>query len=351
MVSTESSAQTGSIGRAKRSNTCHNPNQNVGISPFRLRTRSMTHQPLSLGQAIRLRRQSLGISLATLAVRVGCSKGYLSTIENDVRSSPPSENVLRRIERAMGMADGEIVRIANWHKTPLGIRNELGQLLSRMHTREAAARRFAELLRQAAIPPIQTADHTPHTDVQLDALEQHLTLDRAYESGELHRLLDMMASEHTRRADEMDASEGSPVPIALPTEVPLVNTVSAGYPTEFTDLGFPARGADEYVRVTDVADPDAFACRVVGDSMEPEYRQGDIVVFSPMAMAVGGTDCFVRLDSDHESTFKRVYFHTEPDGSEHVRLQPLNNAYPPRILPRERVIGVYAAVSVTRRLM
>lgn len=135
----------------------------------------------------------------------------------------------------------------------------------------------------------------------------------------------------------------------LPLEVPLINKVAAGYPRSFTDLGYPARVADEYVRCPELDDPDAFAARVVGDSMLPDYREGDIVVFSPLKPVRSGADCFVRIEPDHESTFKRVYFE-EAAGEELLRLQPLNSAYPPRTLARESVAGLYAAVSVMRKI-
>ncbi len=114
------------------------------------------------------------------------------------------------------------------------------------------------------------------------------------------------------------------------------------------DLSYLARIADEYIRCPDINDPDAFAARVVGDSMLPEYKQGDIVIFSPQRTLKNGADCFARLEPDHETTFKRIYFETAPGGEELIRLQPLNSAYPPRTLPRDMVAGLYAAVSVIR---
>jgi len=84
--------------------------------------------------------------------------------------------------------------------------------------------------------------------------------------------------------------------------------------------------------------------------MEPVYREGDIVVFSPAAALRSGMDCFARLEPDDESTFKRVFIDSGEGGRELIRLQPLNPAYPPRVLERERVAGLYAAVSVMRRL-
>ena len=103
----------------------------------------------------------------------------------------------------------------------------------------------------------------------------------------------------------------------------------------------------------------------VGDSMSPDYREGDIVVFSPAKAVQHGMDCFVRLEPDHESTFKRVFFDVPDAGGQPVppgagweslrqarlRLHPLNPKYPERIVEREQVAGLYAAVSVTRSLV
>ena len=146
--------------------------------------------------------------------------------------------------------------------------------------------------------------------------------------------------------------------------VPLINRVAAGVPVEHTDLGFPGGpggAADEYLPVPDVGDPDAFATRIVGASMEPRYVEGDVVVCSPRAKVEDGCDCFVRLEPDHESTFKRVYFDGEAAASGasgasgtsgaseasrrgRVRLQPLNPAFAARVVEREAVSGMYRAV-------
>jgi len=102
--------------------------------------------------------------------------------------------------------------------------------------------------------------------------------------------------------------------------VPIINKVAAGYPADFDDLDYPAGVADDYVRCPDVHDPNAFAVRVVGDSMEPKFCEGDIVIFSPAAEVHNGDDCFIRFAEPHETTFKRVFF--EPENK--VRLQPRN---------------------------
>jgi SOS-response transcriptional repressor LexA len=74
--------------------------------------------------------------------------------------------------------------------------------------------------------------------------------------------------------------------------------------------------------------------------MEPKFREGDIVVFSPAAEVRSGDDCFIRFADPHETTFKRVFF--EPDNT--VRLQPRNDEYPPLIIDGKRINGLYKAV-------
>ncbi len=269
-----------------------------------------------LGAAVRARRGELRLSLDALAKRVACSKSYLSAIEN-ARCGPPSAAVLRKLEAALDTEEGLLLRLADLQATPGPIRRELEEL----QRRQLAAAQVAALLRDAK-----------------GAAGLGTGLDDAYQSGKLRALIDQLSPPDHR----------GPTPVALPLEVPVINRVQAGYPREFTDLGYPARVADEYVRCPDLADPDAFAARVVGDSMQPDYREGDIVIFSPARDVRNGSDCFARLAPDDETTFKRVFFETGPEGEELIRLQPMNQAYPPKTLPRERVVGLYAAVSVQR---
>jgi phage repressor protein C with HTH and peptisase S24 domain len=100
------------------------------------------------------------------------------------------------------------------------------------------------------------------------------------------------------------------------------------------------------VRCPDLHDPNAFAVRVVGDSMEPRYHEGDIVVFSPATEVRSGDDCFIRFTEPHETTFKRVYFEKE----DRIRLQPRNERYSPQVLDGNRIDGIYRAVSRYERL-
>jgi repressor LexA len=128
--------------------------------------------------------------------------------------------------------------------------------------------------------------------------------------------------------------------------VPVINRVAAGYPTWSGDMDYPPGVADDYVRCPDCHDPNAFAARVNGDSMQPKYHEGDIVIFSPAAPVADGDDCFIRLEITHETNFKRVF--TEPE--DRIRLQPRNEKYPPQIFHREQIGGLYKAVFRVEKL-
>jgi repressor LexA len=285
----------------------------------------------TVGEVIGRRRRERGLTLQQLAERAGCARSYLSLIENG-RRPPPGDEVLGRLELALGMEAGSLVRLADWEAMPATMRREMASL----EGKQRAAQRLAVILESGGRGAARGAS----------------ALDDAYRTGELRRLIEELAPDGSDGAADWAggrAVEGGVRGRAI-LDVPLINKVAAGYPREFTDLGYPARVADEYVRCPGLSDPDAFACRVVGDSMLPEYREGDIVVFSPARAVRSGMDCFARIEPDHESTFKRVYFETGDDGEELIRLQPLNPVYPPRVLPREDVAGLYAAVSVTREV-
>lgn len=289
----------------------------------------------SVGQIVRNRREAMGLTLAGLAEAVGATKGYLSMIENERVSNPPSTQVLAALEQALGITDGELRRAADWQNTPAPVRQQFE------HVAEAA-RRGADLARWLK------GATTPRRDGARN-------LDKLYRTGQLARRVNQLLRANDAEEDAGEEAGGrggsrssrsgaAGIDAAVPVryQVPVINRVAAGYPTDFSDLDFPRRVADEYVAAPDVTDPDAFAARVVGDSMEPEYRAGDIVVFSPSADVSAGHDCFVRLEPDHETTFKRVFFEGE-DGAV-IRLQPLNPKYPPQQVPREQVAGLYRAV-------
>jgi phage repressor protein C with HTH and peptisase S24 domain len=63
--------------------------------------------------------------------------------------------------------------------------------------------------------------------------------------------------------------------------VPLIGLAQAGAEGYFDDGGFPVGAGWDEVTLPGINDPNAYALEIAGDSMEPIYRDGDIVVVSP----------------------------------------------------------------------
>ncbi len=65
--------------------------------------------------------------------------------------------------------------------------------------------------------------------------------------------------------------------------IPVIGHAQAGGNGYFDDAGYPVGAGWDEVAFPDLGDPNAYALEIAGDSMEPVYRDGDIVVVSPAA--------------------------------------------------------------------
>jgi phage repressor protein C with HTH and peptisase S24 domain len=63
--------------------------------------------------------------------------------------------------------------------------------------------------------------------------------------------------------------------------IPLIGLVRAGSGGFFDDAGFPVGGGWEEIGFPGVKDESAYAVEITGDSMEPVYRDGDIIIVAP----------------------------------------------------------------------
>jgi phage repressor protein C with HTH and peptisase S24 domain len=252
---------------------------------------------MSLGQIIRKKREQLNLTLDEVSRSVGFSKPYLSTIETGKVKNPPSDQLLTKLEKALKFESGLLLHIAHMQQIPPDIRQKY-------ESTEAETKKLRQFIKKLT--------HTKPGKAKLNKLLAQSRLD----------------------------TEGDSPPLSPGRLVPVINKVAAGYPADFNDLDYPVGVADDYVRCPDLHDPNAFAVRVVGDSMQPKFLQGDIVVFSPAAEVHSGDDCFIRLATPHETAFKRVFF--EPKNK--VRLQPRNEKYSPIIIDGKRINGIYRAI-------
>ncbi len=252
---------------------------------------------MSLGQIIRKKREQLNLTLDEVSNRIGFSKPYLSTIETGKVKNPPSDELLTRLEKILEFEPGLLLHIAHLEGLPTDVRQEY-------ESAEAESQKWRQIVKNIIDKKTNTS-----------------------------RLSELLAQSDLN-------VEQDKLPLAAGRLVPVINKVSAGYPSDFNDLDYPVGIADDYIRCPDMHDPNAFAVRVVGDSMEPKFREGDIVIFSPAAEVHNGDDCFVRFAMPHETTFKRAFF--ESDNK--IRLQPRNEKYSPTIVDGKRINGLYRAV-------
>ncbi|MEQ1493351.1 MAG: helix-turn-helix transcriptional regulator, partial [Terricaulis sp.] len=75
--------------------------------------------------------------------------------------------------------------------------------------------------------------------------------------------------------------------------IPIVGMARAGADGFFDENGFPV-GAGETVHFPDLGEDRVYALEIAGDSMEPMYRAGDVVIVQPGAAVRRGDRVVVR---------------------------------------------------------
>ena len=315
------------------------------------RVLGLSGEGTSFGRWVRLARTKRGLTLEALSEATGMAKSYLSQIET-AYAPPPRDDKVRRLADALGIDPDGLVARAHLSQMPDKVKEGLARLSEVFDSTEEVMRalvaardavRQDQAARAAATPEGQAAPEgqgegaaaaAPADGAKPGGRDVSVDLDALHRSGLLHQLAEWGDARVESRRGGVRA-------------VPIINRVSAGYPQEFTDLGYPVGIADAYVSApVELADPNAFAVRVVGDSMEPRYHEGDVVIFAPSAGVQSGDDCFVRFAMtggpiDGESTFKRVFF----DAEDRVRLQPLNERYAPTVVKPSEIAAIFRAAA------
>lgn len=113
------------------------------------------------------------------------------------------------------------------------------------------------------------------------------------------------------------------------TMVPLIGMTQAGSGRFFTEEGMPTGGPGwEEIEFPDLATEKVFALEVQGDSMEPLYRDGDVLIVSPNANIRKGDRVVVRTHAG-EVTAKELKRRTVRN----VELRSLNPEHSDRMIP------------------
>lgn len=119
---------------------------------------------------------------------------------------------------------------------------------------------------------------------------------------------------------------------AATRRVPVIGYAQAGAEGYFDDTGYPTGSGWDEVVLPRIEDPHAYALEISGDSMEPVYRDGDVVVVSPDAGIRRGDRIIVKTTRG-EVMAKQLARRS----ARKVELTSLNSSHPDRILDAEEV--------------
>ncbi|QQA77035.1 S24 family peptidase [Pectobacterium parmentieri] len=109
--------------------------------------------------------------------------------------------------------------------------------------------------------------------------------------------------------------------------VPLISYVQAGALAENRPIK-DIEGEFEYVMTDMDLSEHSFALRIVGDSMEPDFKEGDVIVVDPDVEPAPG-EFVVAQNGSHEATFKKYRpLGIGEFGKSSFELIPLNSDYP-----------------------
>jgi phage repressor protein C with HTH and peptisase S24 domain len=114
--------------------------------------------------------------------------------------------------------------------------------------------------------------------------------------------------------------------------IPLIGMTQAGAGGFFDDGGYPVGGGWEQIRLPQIKDEKAFALEVSGNSMEPLYRKGDILIVSPNASTRKGDRVVIRT-TDGEVMANVLMRRT----AKSIELASMNPDHPNLVFPLERV--------------
>jgi phage repressor protein C with HTH and peptisase S24 domain len=105
--------------------------------------------------------------------------------------------------------------------------------------------------------------------------------------------------------------------------IPLIGLAQAGGEGYFDDGGYPVGGSWDEISVPEVGDPNAYALEIAGDSMDPVYRDGDVVIISPAAPVRRGDRVVVRSQRGEVMAKELLR-----QSARRIELRSLNPAHP-----------------------
>lgn len=177
------------------------------------------------------------------------------------------------------------------------------------------------------------------TDKQVRPLAEYfgLTTDQMRGHAPLPQASDQEAVQSTGESNV----EGGPIKLKTGL-VPVVGKAKLGLDGFFEEMGYPPGGGDGYLKIYS-DDPDAYALRVVGSSMEPRIRSGEFVLVEPGNGYVAGDEVLIKT-TDGQSMIKVFMYHRDGE----VRLLSVNDAHPPLTVPEASITKIHPVGAIVK---
>ncbi len=121
--------------------------------------------------------------------------------------------------------------------------------------------------------------------------------------------------------------------------IPVIGFAQAGGEGFFDDGGFPVGGGWDEVNLPEIADANAYALEISGESMEPVFRDGDLVIVSPAAPIRRGDRVVVRTAAG-EVMAKQL----ARQSARRIDLRSLNPAFPDYSFTLDQVTWMHRIV-------
>lgn len=262
---------------------------------------------------------------------MGFTRSYISQIEAGVKQ--PGPKFLRELAR--------------WESSQEGSQVSNPRTLIKI-ARERAGLSQAELARKIGyeIGVVQAVEDSGAriTEKMVDAICKVLPLEKE----------DLLAgSDHppiTSEEPGLWRTVGQKPNVMLPKGmtarvIPLVSWAQAGTLACFWDEAYQYEGIVAF----DVTDRKAIAVTIRGDSMRPQYDEGDVVILTPSSEARNGDLVIARLKEEAGDDVMFKIFQST-GGGQRVVLSSYNPAYPPLEFSRDDFRWIYPAQSVIKTL-
>lgn len=268
---------------------------------------------MSIAENIRRLRESHNLTQREFGAIAGVSDKAVSTWE--VGTKEPRLGAVTKLAEYFGISKSAILddkenlfpvtleRLCTaWDVTPERVEREVGI----SHARMLTLRRGQDVPTEDELDRFTAFFHVPHTALLGEAVEEVSNVQPIRRTS----LRDGGSTEH---------------------RIPVLGRVPAGIPIEaVADVLYTVELDDHFAE----SGYEYFGLAVTGDSMYPEYLDGDVVILRVQSTAETGDDVVAYIGND-DATLKRI---AVTDNG--IQLRPLNPIYPTRAFSRQEILSL-----------